>query len=59
MSSGKSAAGRCREVYGQTVHAQVDPSYTQYSDSRIPHMYCYDTTTGVVEDITPDGDTEH
>ena len=43
-------------IYGKTVHAQVDPSYTQYSDSRIPHMYCYDTTTGVVEDITPDGE---
>ena len=41
--------------YGQEVHAAVDPSYAQYSDTRIPRIYCYDTTTGVVEDITPAG----
>lgn len=41
--------------YGQEVHAAVDPSYAQYSDTRIPRIYCYDTTTGVVEDITPSG----
>lgn len=41
--------------YGQEVHAAVDPSYAQYSDTRLPRIYCYDTTSGVVEDITPAG----
>ncbi|MBQ0115856.1 MAG: hypothetical protein KBT10_08315, partial [Bacteroidales bacterium] len=43
-------------IYGKTVHAQVDPTFTKYSDVRIPHMYVYDTKTGIVEDITPEGD---
>lgn len=42
-------------IYGKTVHAQIDPSYAEYSDTRIPRIYCYDTKTKVVEDITPSG----
>lgn len=39
--------------YGKNVHAKVDADYAKYSDTRIPRIYCYDTTTGSVEDITP------
>lgn len=42
-------------VYGQTVHGAVKPEYAQYSDTRIPRIYCYDTSTGTVQDITPSG----
>lgn len=42
-------------IYGKTVHAAVNPDYAKYSDTRIPRIYCYDTTTGTVEDITPSG----
>lgn len=39
--------------YGKEVHALVKPEYQQYSDTRIPRIYCYDTETNTVEDITP------
>ena len=42
-------------IYGQTVHGAIKPEYAQYSDTRIPRIYCYDITTGSVQDITPSG----
>lgn len=42
-------------IYGQTVHGTIKPEYAQYSDTRIPRIYCYDITTGSVQDITPSG----
>lgn len=39
--------------YGKDVHAKVKPEYKMYSDTRIPRIYCYDSETGVLEDITP------
>lgn len=42
--------------YGKDVHGQVDPAYTEYSDTRIPRIYCFDTNSGEgFEDITPQG----
>lgn len=46
MASGK---------FGRDVHAKIDPSYASLSDSRYARMYCYDTKTGMTEDISPSG----
>ena len=42
-------------TYGKQVHGAVSPEYVQYSDTRLPRIYCYDTNTGMAEDITPSG----
>lgn len=41
--------------FGREVHAKIDPSYARLSDSRYSRMYCYDTKTGITEDISPSG----
>lgn len=42
-------------TYGKNVHGAMSPEYVPYSDTRLPRIYCYDTNTGMAEDITPSG----